>query len=50
MRDAGGEVVAAIGISGPTTRVTLERVQTLAQRVRRAGAQVSAQLGYADPD
>ena len=26
VRDAGGEVVAAIGISGPTTRVTLERV------------------------
>ena len=50
VRDAGGEVVAAIGISGPTTRVTLERVEALAQRVRRAGAQVSAQLGYAGPD
>jgi IclR family transcriptional regulator, KDG regulon repressor len=47
VRDAGGEVVAAIGISGPTTRVTLERVQTLAHQVRRAAAQVSTQLGYA---
>ena len=47
VRDAGGEVVAGIGISGPTTRVTPERVAALAARVRRAGEQVSAELGYA---
>jgi IclR family acetate operon transcriptional repressor len=47
VRDAGGEVVAAIGISGPTTRVTSERVAALAARVRRAGEQVSAELGCA---
>ena len=46
VRDASGVVVAAVGISGPTTRVTLERIDALSLRVRRAGQDLSALLGY----
>ncbi len=46
VRDAAGDVVAATGISGPTTRVTLERVDALSKRVRQAGRDLSALLGY----
>jgi len=46
VRDAAGDVVAAVGVSGPTTRVTLERVEALSLRVRRAGQDLSALLGY----
>lgn len=46
VRDAAGDVVAALGISGPTSRITLERVEPLAARVRHAAAELSAHLGY----
>jgi len=46
VRDAGGDVVATVGISGPATRVTLKRVDALSLRVRRAGQDLSALLGY----
>jgi DNA-binding IclR family transcriptional regulator len=46
VRDAAGDVVAAIGLSGPTTRVTLERVAALAERMRQAGHDLSVLLGY----
>jgi IclR family transcriptional regulator, KDG regulon repressor len=49
VRDASGEVVAAMGLSGPTTRVTLERVEALAERMREAGRDLSALLGYREP-
>ncbi|HEV2125144.1 MAG TPA: IclR family transcriptional regulator C-terminal domain-containing protein, partial [Chloroflexota bacterium] len=51
VRDAGGRVVAAIGISGPATRVTLERVETLAQQVVQTATRMSSALGFrADSD
>ncbi len=43
-----GIAVAAIGISGPTVRVTAERVGTLAAHVMRAARDLSAELGYED--
>lgn len=46
IRDAMGDVVAAAGISGPVTRVTLERVTTLAERVRQAANDISGLLGH----
>ncbi|MBK8026814.1 MAG: IclR family transcriptional regulator [Chloroflexi bacterium] len=41
-----GMAVAAIGISGPTVRVTDERVSLLAGHVIRAARELSAELGY----
>lgn len=41
-----GIAVAAIGISGPTVRVTKERVAVLAGHVLRAARELSAELGY----
>lgn len=47
IRDASGEVVAALSVSGPTARVTRERVtQSLQPKVCAAAAQISAQIGY----
>lgn len=43
-----GTAVAAIGISGPTVRVTDERVALLAERVKRVAHELSAELGYKD--
>lgn len=41
-----GVAVAAIGISGPTVRVTDDRINALADQVRRAAAELSKELGY----
>ena len=49
VRDAGGAVAAAIGVSGPTTRVTLDAVAPFAAQVCEAGAALSAALGYRAP-
>jgi IclR family acetate operon transcriptional repressor len=46
VRDAAGAVVAAVGISGPTSRVTRYDVERLAGLVRGAAAAISASLGY----
>lgn len=46
IRDAEGEVVAAIGISGPRIRITAERVAPLAALVIEAAASISGRLGY----
>jgi len=47
IRDAEGNVVAAVSVSGPTARVTRDRVsQSLQQRVCEAALQISQQLGY----
>ncbi len=46
VRDFRGEVVAAIGISGPIWRINLQRLTELSQQVRETAALVSAELGY----
>lgn len=43
-----GIAVAAIGISGPSVRVTEDRVILLAEHVTRAARELSAELGYED--
>ena len=43
--DHTGEVVAALGIGGPVTRVTPGRVETLAQLVMAAARGLSRRLG-----
>jgi len=44
--DAMGSVIASIGISGPTVRVTDDRIDGLAQHIMQAAAALSAELGY----
>jgi IclR family transcriptional regulator, KDG regulon repressor len=46
VRDANGRTVAAVGISGPATRVTLEHVETVAFHVSQAAQAISDRLGY----
>ena len=45
--DYSGDVVAAIGITGPTSRVRLERIDEFATQVRKAAAELSRALGAA---
>ncbi|CAM3724697.1 IclR family transcriptional regulator [Alicyclobacillus pomorum] len=40
-------VVAACSVSGPSIRMTLERLRELTPYVKRTGAQISERLGYA---
>lgn len=47
--DHSGVCVAAISISGPTTRVSLQRAHDLGPRVRQAAEACSRQLGYRAP-
>jgi IclR family acetate operon transcriptional repressor len=44
--DRRGEVTGAISISGPTTRLTLERVERLSPVVKTLGSELSGQLGF----
>jgi DNA-binding IclR family transcriptional regulator len=44
--DATGALVAATGIAGPTTRITLEQIDRMAALVCRTGREISAALGY----
>jgi DNA-binding IclR family transcriptional regulator len=46
VHDHTGEVAGAIGIAGPTFRVTGARLPALSREVRRAAAELSAALGY----
>jgi len=46
VRNARGETIAAVGISGPTIRLHARRIEELVPRVVQAGRQVSEQLGY----
>lgn len=48
IRDASGRVVAAVGIAGPTARVTNETLPRLINPVINAGAKLSRNLGYLD--
>jgi IclR family acetate operon transcriptional repressor len=44
--DRRGDVTGAISVSGPTTRMTLERVERLAPVVKTLGNELSGQLGF----
>lgn len=46
IRDYSGTVVAAISSSGPVGRMTMERLERIAPRMKRAADQISRQLGY----
>lgn len=46
VRDFTSEVVAVVGISGPMWRLQLQALSEKAAYVRKAGAQLSAMLGY----
>jgi DNA-binding IclR family transcriptional regulator len=48
--EASGKIAAAVSVSGPTTRVTRERVSTFAAAARSAARAVSRSLGYAALD
>jgi IclR family acetate operon transcriptional repressor len=44
--DQRGECVGAISVSGPSSRLTPDRLPDLADRVPRAAAAISRRLGY----
>jgi IclR family transcriptional regulator, KDG regulon repressor len=44
--DHRGSVVAAVGISGPTQRMSFERIPILAHLVKECAAKISQQLGF----
>jgi DNA-binding IclR family transcriptional regulator len=46
VRDAEGTVVAAIGVSGPSYRLTAERLHALTPLIREAADLASSRLGY----
>lgn len=46
VRDAAGEAVAAISISGPTSRITPARFEDYGTAVRECAGRISAALGY----
>jgi DNA-binding IclR family transcriptional regulator len=46
VRDATGQVVAAVSVSGPAYRVPPERIAELARVTREAGARISERLGF----
>ncbi|MFD2265061.1 IclR family transcriptional regulator [Lacibacterium aquatile] len=46
IRNTSGRVFAAVSVTGPMDRVTLERVPALAELVTATAAQLSRQLGY----
>ena len=44
--DLEGELVGAIGISGPGARLTLARIHDLAQEVQRVGQALTDRVSY----
>ncbi|OLN21964.1 IclR family transcriptional regulator [Domibacillus antri] len=44
--DHNGNVAAAVSISGPTLRMTDDRIKTLQKRMIEAGARISKRLGF----
>jgi IclR family acetate operon transcriptional repressor len=46
VQDFSGQVIAAIGISGPIWRMSLPRLEEMAQHVRRIAGDLSHDLGY----
>jgi DNA-binding IclR family transcriptional regulator len=49
IRNASGEVFAAISVSGPTVRMTDDRIEPIAELVLDAAEHISRQLGYRTP-
>jgi IclR family transcriptional regulator, KDG regulon repressor len=47
VRDFSGQVIGAIGISGPVWRLSIEALQKRARVVRAAADRLSAEFGYA---
>jgi DNA-binding IclR family transcriptional regulator len=47
--DFRGQIVAAIGLSGPVWRISLQRLQQLAEQVKAAALELSRELGYTPP-
>jgi IclR family acetate operon transcriptional repressor len=50
VRDFTGNAVAALSVSGPSSRLTEERLRALAPEALRAGAELSASLGWSPPE
>lgn len=46
VRNAHGEVVASLSVSGPTFRLTASRIEAIVPSVVRAGLEISAALGW----
>lgn len=46
LRDSSGQVVAAIGICGPSQRLTLKKLRSLAPVLINTAEAISSQLGY----
>lgn len=44
--DFRGQAAGAVGISGPVWRITLQRLQELAEKVRASASEISQELGY----
>jgi IclR family transcriptional regulator, KDG regulon repressor len=44
--DASGQVIAALSISGPTSRFTKENINRYCAEVKRVAAQISERMGY----
>jgi hypothetical protein len=49
VRNAAGDVAASISTSGPSFRIPAERIPAIAESVRRAAAEISRRMGWADP-
>jgi IclR family transcriptional regulator, KDG regulon repressor len=49
VRDYTGEVIAAISVAGPSSRMTKPRLQRLSFELKEVGQDISAALGYDDP-
>ncbi len=45
----GGSPIAAISVSGPTVRITENRIPAIARDLKRAAAEISRRLGYSEP-
>jgi DNA-binding IclR family transcriptional regulator len=50
IRDAAGNVFAAVSVGGPTARLSMDDVHRLGQRVREVAKEVSVRLGYLAPE
>ena len=46
LRDITGQVVASIGVGGPSQRLTLKKLRSLAPLVIQTAEDISVQLGY----
>ncbi|MFN2533207.1 MAG: IclR family transcriptional regulator [Pyrinomonadaceae bacterium] len=50
LRDYSGKVIAAVSIAGPTFRITDEKLPLLAKSVMDVARELSADLGYHEPE